>query len=79
VTKGLELIEQVYVPDDMEYFTLETSNRILFFSLVSLKRHRILLNPSQMSAMAEYDIAFKLWVPLIDCLFGDQSPIVTKM
>ncbi|SAM02857.1 hypothetical protein [Absidia glauca] len=61
----------------MEYFTFETSIRS--FSLVTLDRHRTLLNQPQMSASTEYDIAFKIWVPLIDCLFGGQPPIVTKI
>ncbi|SAM02858.1 hypothetical protein [Absidia glauca] len=52
---------------------------VLGISLVTLDRHRILLNQPQMSASAKYDIAFKIWVPLIDCLFGGQSPIVTKI
>ncbi|CAO3588363.1 unnamed protein product [Absidia cylindrospora] len=44
-----------------------------------LDRHSILLDPLNLSDCAEYDIAFKIWLPLFDSLFGGRSRIATKI
>ncbi|CAO3601374.1 unnamed protein product [Absidia cylindrospora] len=47
--------------------------------LIMLDRHSVMLDPMNLSSCAEYDIAFKIWLPLIDCLFGGTSRIFSKI
>ncbi|KAG0161892.1 hypothetical protein DFQ30_005000, partial [Apophysomyces sp. BC1015] len=43
---------------------------------MSLSRHAILLDPLlQFSGPSEYDVAYKLWLPLFDCLFDGHPSI----
>ncbi|KAI8067759.1 hypothetical protein BC940DRAFT_300401 [Gongronella butleri] len=47
--------------------------------LIAYRRHHHLLDPFRLTAPAEYDLAFKLWLPLFDCLFADETFMSTRI
>lgn len=54
---------------------LETIQQLL----IAFRRHHLLLDPLRISPPPEYDLAFKLWLPIFDCLFAGDSLLSTRI
>ncbi|CEG84679.1 hypothetical protein RMATCC62417_18447 [Rhizopus microsporus] len=54
---------------------LETIQQLL----IAFRRHHQLLNPQRIKPPPEYDIAFKLWLPIFDCIFTGDPLLATRI
>lgn len=72
---------QVYVEKQLHYNIMNVNIKkglsIIQQDLLYLQRHSYLLDPLHIYMFKEYGIAYKIWLPLFDSLFGGDSPITT--
>ncbi|KAL4208037.1 hypothetical protein AB4K20DRAFT_1988113 [Rhizopus microsporus] len=47
--------------------------------LIAFRRYHQLLNPLHIKPPPEYDIAFKLWLPIFDCIFVEDPLLATRI